>query len=63
MKITVWNYVNDKGVIFHNHIENGWVDGDYPKPKKVEYTNQQAWKNMKWQKKYAHLVDGVVVYG
>jgi Zn-finger domain-containing protein len=59
MKITVWSMI-EKGVIRHNHIENGWVDNDYPKPLKGEYVNQKAWKNMKWIRKYAHLVNGVV---
>lgn len=62
MKITVWNIVNDKGVIYHNHIEIGWSDSNYPKPKKKEYVNQKAWENMKWIKKYAHLINDVVVY-
>jgi hypothetical protein len=60
MKITVWNMINDRGVIYFNHIENGWSDSVYPKPKKDEYTNQKAWENMKWIKKYAYLVNDVV---
>ena len=56
MKITVWNMVNEKGVVFHNHIEDGWSDNSYPT------RNKKAQKNMKWVRKYAHLINGVVVY-
>lgn len=62
MKITVWNVRNDNGVIKLNHIEDGWSDNEYPLPIKKEYKNQESWKNMKWEKKYAHLVNDVVVY-
>jgi hypothetical protein len=62
MKITVWNQVDDKGTVYFNYIENGWADGEYPKPKKNEYINQKAWENLKWIKKYAHLVNDVVCY-
>lgn len=62
MKITVWNHKNDKGIIKLNHIENGWVDGDFPQPIKKEFVNQKGWEKMKWEKKYANLVNGVVVY-
>lgn len=62
MKITVWNLVTDKGVIKMNHIEDGWVDGDFPKPKKKEFVNQKGWEKLKWTKKYANLVNDVVVY-
>lgn len=59
--ITVWSVVKDSGEIVHNHIEEGWVDGTYPKPLKFEFTNQRAWKNMKWNKEHAMLLGGVVV--
>lgn len=62
MKVTVWSIKNDKGAVIFNHLENGWSESDYPLPKRIEFKNQEAWKNMKWTRKYANLVDGVVVY-
>ncbi|MGG3890261.1 hypothetical protein [Metabacillus fastidiosus] len=62
MKITVWNIKKDNGTTVHNHIENGWVDGGYPKPIKDEFTNQKAWENMNWDKKYANLINGKIIY-
>lgn len=62
MKITVWNIVSDKGIVLHNHIENGWSDSNYPTPIKESFSNQKAWKNIKWVRKYAHLVNGVVIH-
>lgn len=62
MKITVWDILKKDGSTLHNHIENGWVEGNYPKPLKEEFTNQKSWENMDWVKKYATLVNDVVVY-
>lgn len=60
MEITKWSVKKDDGSVSFNHIEDGWVDGDYPKPLKQEFTNQTAWKNMKWIKEYVHLINGKV---
>jgi hypothetical protein len=70
-KITCWakiEKIKDKeGKIIgenisHNHFSEGWSEEDYPLPVKEEYSNQKAWKDQKWQKKFAHLVDNKVVY-
>ncbi|XBW80149.1 hypothetical protein ABRD05_16575 [Bacillus velezensis] len=43
--ITVWYKYDDKGNEAKlNHIEDGWVDGEYPKPIDSSFTNQKAWK-------------------
>lgn len=56
MKITVWSIKNDSGATIHNHIENGWSDSNHP-----ESVRGQV-KYNKWERKYAHLVDGIVVH-
>ncbi len=61
MKITVWSYRNDDNATIHNHIETGWVKGNYPKPRRADYINQRSWKNMKWTKRHAYLVNNIVV--
>lgn len=62
-KITVWGVSDDTGwVVKHNHIENGWVEGDKPQPIKKEYTNQLGWQKLEWLREYAYLIDGKVVY-
>lgn len=68
-KITVWKKVVKKkvedGHIYlkyeFNHIQDGWVDGDYPQPFKDEYVNQVNWKNDSWVKEFKYLVDGKIV--
>lgn len=68
-KITVWKKVikkkSEKGHIYlkyeHNHIENDWIEGDYPKPFKDEYENQLKWKNDSWIKEFKYSVDGKIV--
>lgn len=60
-RITIWSILKENGDKIHNHIENDWVDGDFPLPFKKEFTNQLSWKNMKWKKRHAYLVDGKVV--
>jgi hypothetical protein len=62
LKITVWNIKNDNGAIIHINIENGWSNNDYPNPLKDEFKYQETRKNIKWNKKFAHLVNDVVVY-
>lgn len=62
MKITIWKVVKDNGTIVFNHIEDGWSESNFPLPIKPKFLNQQAWKNMNWQKKYAHLINDIVVY-
>lgn len=63
LKITVWSIKNDNGAIVFNHIEDGWSDSEYPLPIKSKYKNQEAWKKSKWDKKYANLINDIVVYG
>jgi len=60
-KITVWERWNPETKEFqHNHIEDGWVEGDVPEPKCPESKGQQQWKKAKWRKTHTYLVDGVV---
>ncbi len=50
-KVTIWESWNHKEKKWqHNHIEDGWVDGDIPGPKK-------AWKGQKWLKRLGWIVD------
>ncbi|QVN25829.1 hypothetical protein [Bacillus halotolerans] len=54
--ITVWYKYNDEGSEAKlNHIEDGWINGDYPKPKDPSYSNQEAWKKSSWKRKHAYL--------
>jgi hypothetical protein len=59
-KITVWS-VDKNGKLSHNHIENGWVEGDIPQPLKPVFKNQLSWANMKWHKRFTYLKDGKVL--
>ncbi|OIR59208.1 hypothetical protein BLL41_21820 [Bacillus sp. FMQ74] len=54
--ITAWYKYNDKGNEAKlNHIEDGWVNGEYPKPIDPSFTNQEAWKKSSWERKHAYL--------
>ncbi|MDU0074931.1 MULTISPECIES: hypothetical protein [Bacillus] len=54
--ITVWYKYDDKGTEAKlNHIEDGWVNGEYPKPLDPSYTNQEAWEKSDWKRKHAYL--------
>ena len=72
MLITSWSAWNKKEKQYeHNHIENWWVRGSYPKPLKPEFKAQKAWKNKKWKKEFCFLIQGkvcrpnptIVIYG
>lgn len=65
-KITAWTKIEDikdeKGNVINqsknfNHISDGWSELAYPLAAKEEYTNQRAWKDMKWEKKLGFLDD------
>lgn len=61
-KITKWSTVDENGINKkHNHIEDGWIIGDYPKPIDSSFTNQEAWKKMNWIYEHGYLLDGKVV--
>ncbi|MCY8944176.1 hypothetical protein [Bacillus atrophaeus] len=54
--ITVWYKYDDKSNEAKiNHIEDGWVNGEYPKPIYPSYLNQEAWKKNDWERKHAYL--------
>ncbi|UHC66481.1 hypothetical protein [Bacillus sp. FCW2] len=54
--ITVWYKYDDKGNEAKlNHIEDGWVNGEYPNPIYPSFPNQEAWKKSDWERKYAYL--------
>ena len=38
-----------------NHMEAGTAVGEYPEPK---FPAQMGWKNKKWKKELASLIDG-----
>jgi len=45
--ITVWyKYKTKCNEAKLNHIEDGWVNGEYPKPIYPSYTNQEAWEKV-----------------
>jgi len=68
--ITCWIVVNRKkeedGSITvtksHNHISDGWNEGDYPLPIDSSFSNQKSWASLNWEKKYAYLTEGKVIY-
>jgi len=62
MKVTVWYRINKKGEQLHNHIEDGWIEGDYPLPVNPEYVNQKAWGNEKWEWEHKYLIDGKLTF-
>lgn len=55
--ITIWRQVNEDGSTKLNHIEDGWTKSEHPEPKSERFTNQTAWKNMKWERKNGLLTD------
>jgi len=60
--ITVWDkWDNRTNTYEFNHISDGYIESELaPVPK---YNSQiKAWKNAKWIKTKAKLIDGVVVY-
>lgn len=42
--ITVWQKYYDDNDPKLNHIEDGWSKDEYPKPIKLTFANQEAWK-------------------
>ena len=52
--ITIWSTVNKDGKIKHNHIQDDWILNSHPSPTKREFTNQKAWKNLKWKREYGY---------
>ncbi|WP_242691309.1 hypothetical protein [Cytobacillus praedii] len=59
-KITLWSKVNrdENGKFLNakfNHIEDGWIEGVYPKPISEEFTNQKAWSKSEWIYKFGTL--------
>lgn len=44
-----------KEQLFIITYEDDWVRGDYPSPKKNEYTNQVSWKKSKWKKDFGYI--------
>lgn len=60
MIITVWNKWNWKKKIFdHNHIENGF-NINQKVPNAITKYQEKMWKNAKWQKFKAKLINGIV---
>lgn len=61
LKITSWSVLNKDGSTTYNHIENGWVEGEYPVPLKDDYNRQKVWSRSKWIKEHMYLRDGVII--
>ncbi len=56
-KVTIWSKINraENGKILSikfNHIEDGWIESDYPKPLSDKFINQKAWSKNEWHCKY-----------
>lgn len=61
-KITLWYKIvkNRKGEPIgskYNHLENGWSETEKPQPKHEVFTNQKAWSNDDWHKKWTHITE------
>lgn len=56
-KVTLWSVLSKDGTSKHNHIQDGWVEGDKPKQFKDEFVNQSAWKKIDWEREYAFISD------
>ncbi|MGG1457816.1 hypothetical protein ABE253_21465 [Bacillus subtilis] len=54
--ITVWYKYNNEGSEARlNHIEDGWVNGEYPKPIDTSFSSQEAWEKSDWERKHVYL--------
>ncbi|MGY0701834.1 hypothetical protein ACW6VA_11020 [Bacillus subtilis] len=54
--ITVWyKYDVKSNEARLNHIEDGWVNGEYPKPIDPLFSNQEAWKKSSWKREHVYL--------
>lgn len=62
IKVTIWKVFNKTENRFeHNHIENDWVEGIFPKPLHPSFKLQEAWKNKKWKKEFCYLVNNEII--
>ena len=55
-EITIWTLVT-KNSKKHNHIEDGWAEGEHPTPIESRYKNQEAWNKLDWKKEFGYLDD------
>ena len=65
MKVTLWYMLNPSNKQYvYNHLEEGHSLNDAPLPKKDlnsnVFENQKFWKNQKWKKQHATLINNVV---
>lgn len=63
-KFTIWERWNFKTNSFeHNHIEEGWIEEDFPKP--ISKLQIDSWRGATWNNKKAMLINGRIeeVYG
>lgn len=66
-QITVWQRFNEESKQFdHNHIEDGYIESLFPNSKLdidgKSFSAQKNWKNSKWKRIYATLVENKVLY-
>lgn len=65
-KVTLWHRVkkNAEGTIIKsdfNHLEDGWVEGEFPLPKSNTFHNQKAWEKEFWTFEHKHITSDFVV--
>ena len=54
-KITIWKRFRKKeGEYFHNHIEDGWVNDDTPRPRSD--LQKSSWPSGVWKKSFGYLI-------
>jgi len=61
MRITVWQRFNPKKNAWeHNHVSEGWGNGDFPTPKSE--LQKKSWPKGVWKKKFGYLTDNTIIY-
>lgn len=63
LPITIWErYILKSNEYIFNHIEMGHAETEKPNVISTKFsTEQNDWKNYNWRKRYAKLVNNVVV--
>lgn len=62
IKVTIWKGFNKTENRFeHNHIENNWVEGTFPKPLHPSFKLQFSWKDKIWKKEFGYMNNNEVI--